>query len=227
MYCKYCGSDIKPKAKFCPNCGGPNVAAQQSGQEANQDWQQAYHYQPENYEPETYDAGQTGAPSGQDTAGQAQYQHQPQYQQYQQSQNTYQTTCQNNAPVYYVSAPGQGAYGGYGTTRVDFGEAIRRVFNHFADFNGRASLSEFWWGTLFLFIVSWAGAFIPLVNLVLWIPIMIAQLALGVRRLHDTGREGAYILMGLIPCAGFIILLVFYCSDSVGDNQWGPSYRTE
>lgn len=203
MYCKYCGSDINPKVKFCPNCGGPNTAAQQPAQEVNQDWQQTYNYQPESFQPENYNAGQPEAYDGQHTAG------------------------QNVAPVYYTPAPGQGAYGGYGTTRVDFGEAIRRVFNHFADFNGRASLSEFWWGTLFLFIVSWAGAFIPLVNLVLWIPIMIAQLALGVRRLHDTGREGAYILMGLIPCAGFIILLVFYCSESVGDNQWGPAYRTE
>lgn len=183
MYCKYCGSDINPKAKFCSNCGGPNGAAQQPVQETNQDWQQEYHYQ---------------------------------------------TTGQNGAPVYYVQTPGQGQYyGGYQGTSVDFGEAIKRVFNHFADFNGRASRSEFWWGILFLFIVSWVGVFIPLVNLVLWIPVLIAQLALEVRRLHDIGRSGVYLLLGLIPCAGIIVLLVFYCSESVGDNQWGPVYRVE
>lgn len=208
MYCKYCGSDINPKAKFCANCGGPNVAAQQSGQEASQDWQQAYNYQPESYEPETYNAGQT--------------------QSQQQSQSTYQTNGQNSAPVYYVQTPGQGQYyGGYQTTSVDFGEAIRRLFNHLFDFNGRASRSEFWWGILFLFIVSWVGAFIPLVNMVLWVPVLIAQLALEFRRLHDTGHSGVCILLGLIPCVGWIIMLVFYCSDSVGDNQWGPAYRTE
>jgi uncharacterized membrane protein YhaH (DUF805 family) len=45
-----------------------------------------------------------------------------------------------------------------------------------------------------------------------------------VRRLHDTGRPGWWILIGLIPLVGGIVLLVFAVSDSQpGSNEYGPS----
>lgn len=53
---------------------------------------------------------------------------------------------------------------------------------------------------------------------------LIPTLACGVRRLHDTGKSGAFILFGLIPFVGGIILLVFFVMDSApGDNQYGPN----
>ncbi|MEM9674902.1 MAG: DUF805 domain-containing protein, partial [Bacteroidota bacterium] len=49
------------------------------------------------------------------------------------------------------------------------------------------------------------------------------SLSLTVRRLHDTGRSGWYILIGLIPIIGSIILFVFYVENSQpGSNQYGP-----
>ena len=53
--------------------------------------------------------------------------------------------------------------------------------------------------------------------------VLIPSLAVGVRRLHDTGKSGWYILIGLIPCVGGLILLVFFVTQGdMGDNEYGP-----
>ena len=56
--------------------------------------------------------------------------------------------------------------------------------------------------------------------------VLIPTIAISVRRLHDIGRPGTWYLLNLIPVVGSIILLVWYCQDSTGDNQWGsnPKY---
>jgi uncharacterized membrane protein YhaH (DUF805 family) len=49
-------------------------------------------------------------------------------------------------------------------------------------------------------------------------------LAVAVRRLHDTGRSGWWVLIGIIPLIGDIVLLVFTVQDSQpGANQYGPN----
>lgn len=53
--------------------------------------------------------------------------------------------------------------------------------------------------------------------------LFLPSLAVAVRRLHDTGKTGWLILLGLIPFLGFIILLVFYVTEGTrGDNAYGP-----
>ncbi len=53
--------------------------------------------------------------------------------------------------------------------------------------------------------------------------IFIPNLAVAIRRLHDTDRSGWMILLGLIPLVGAIILLVFYFSEGTrGPNRFGP-----
>jgi uncharacterized membrane protein YhaH (DUF805 family) len=52
--------------------------------------------------------------------------------------------------------------------------------------------------------------------------ILIPSLAVTVRRLHDTDRTGWWLLIGMIPLIGAIVLLVFMLLDSQpGDNQYG------
>ena len=51
--------------------------------------------------------------------------------------------------------------------------------------------------------------------------LLIPSLAIAVRRLHDTGKSGWMILLGLIPFIGFIILIVFYVQPSDGPNEYG------
>lgn len=54
-------------------------------------------------------------------------------------------------------------------------------------------------------------------SLLMFIP----TLSVSIRRLHDTGKPWFYYLFGFLPIAGTIIMIIFYCQDSVGDNQWG------
>jgi uncharacterized membrane protein YhaH (DUF805 family) len=57
--------------------------------------------------------------------------------------------------------------------------------------------------------------------------VLIPSLAVSVRRLHDTNRTGWWVLIGLIPLVGTIILIVFLATDSQpGENQYGPNPKT-
>ncbi len=57
-----------------------------------------------------------------------------------------------------------------------------------------------------------------LVSLALIIP----GIAVSVRRLHDTGRSGWFLLLGFIPIVGGILLLVWMCSRGTeGPNRFG------
>ena len=53
--------------------------------------------------------------------------------------------------------------------------------------------------------------------------LIVPGLVICVRRLHDINKSGWFILIGLIPAVGGIILLVFMCMNSVDEgNQYGP-----
>lgn len=128
---------------------------------------------------------------------------------------------------------------------MSFGEAIRTCFRKYVDFNGRARRSEFWYWVLFTVLVGMAagildsafdlqprfetgeidvtasGPFASISSLALLLP----GLAVAVRRLHDRGQSGWWILLNLIPVVGSLILLfAFYIKDSEpGDNRFGPN----
>jgi uncharacterized membrane protein YhaH (DUF805 family) len=54
--------------------------------------------------------------------------------------------------------------------------------------------------------------------------VLLPTLAVGARRLHDIGRTAWWLLIGLIPIIGCIVLLVFMCLDGdEGDNKYGPN----
>lgn len=108
---------------------------------------------------------------------------------------------------------------------------------HYADFTGRARRSEYWYFVLFNFIVSILiglslGVIAGLLNVPalvylvhLWsLAVFIPSLAVSVRRLHDIGRSGWWLLLSLIPLVGAIILIIWHCTDSQpGANQYGPN----
>ena len=53
---------------------------------------------------------------------------------------------------------------------------------------------------------------------------LLPSIAVAIRRLHDTGRTGWWLLLAFIPIIGAIVLIVFYCLDSQpGDNEYGPN----
>ena len=66
-----------------------------------------------------------------------------------------------------------------------------------------------------------------IVGLILILATIIPAIAVLIRRLHDTGRSGWWALIGLIPLAGAIVLLVFTVEDSnPTENKYGPSPKS-
>jgi uncharacterized membrane protein YhaH (DUF805 family) len=109
------------------------------------------------------------------------------------------------------------------------------VLKKFAVFGGRARRKEFWvfalvnlLATLILGFVDVATglvseqAGIGLFSGIYSLGVLVPYLAVSVRRLHDTGRTGWWLLIGLIPLIGSIVLLVFFVLDGEpGQNRYG------
>lgn len=104
------------------------------------------------------------------------------------------------------------------------------AFKKYTVFDGRATRKEFWMFTLFnLSIVLVLNYVLPVINLeflgVLYgLFIIVPTLAIGARRLHDTGRTAWWLLLHLIPFLGSAILMAFAVLDSqTGTNIYGPN----
>lgn len=107
----------------------------------------------------------------------------------------------------------------------------------YADFSGRSSRKEYWMFVLFNMIFGIVaivldniigtaiyGVGYGAVYIIYLLAVMIPGLAVSVRRLHDVGKNGWFILVSLIPIIGSIWLLILMCTDSsTGDNGYGPN----
>jgi uncharacterized membrane protein YhaH (DUF805 family) len=104
------------------------------------------------------------------------------------------------------------------------------VFKKYAVFEGRARRAEYWYFLLFNLIIAFALTFLDSVlhsqipyALYLLVAI-VPSLAVSVRRLHDTGHSGWWLLLDFVPIVGAIILLIWLATDSEpGMNQYGPN----
>lgn len=104
---------------------------------------------------------------------------------------------------------------------MTFIESIRTCFMKYADFNGRATLPEFWWFVLFSFLAGAAlGLISQMLSSLLSLAILLPGLAVGARRLHDTDRSGWWQLLGLIPIVGWIILIVWCIQPANEPNRF-------
>jgi len=103
------------------------------------------------------------------------------------------------------------------------------ILERYAKFDGRAGRGEFWWFALanflvylLLVILMQVSGFFFVLYLVYVLALIVPTLAVAVRRLHDTNKSGWFLLMGLIPLVGAIILLVFYIQEGTpGPNDFG------
>jgi uncharacterized membrane protein YhaH (DUF805 family) len=113
---------------------------------------------------------------------------------------------------------------------MTFTEAIKDGFDHYVKFDGRASRPAYWWWFLFAVLVSIAANIIDaaigtfgIVSGIAGLALLLPGLSVAIRRLHDTNRSGWWILIGLIPIIGWIVLLVFYLQPSdTTENRFGP-----
>ncbi|MCL2581749.1 MAG: DUF805 domain-containing protein [Streptosporangiales bacterium] len=139
----------------------------------------------------------------------------------------YQPYPQGQPEGYGAPQGGSGQEGYLHGAPAGFGEAISLGFKNVLTFNGRASRSAFWWFFLGAFIIDLIGAIIgtaahaTAIQYIIEILVVLATLAVAVRRLHDSGKSGFWWLIGLIPIIGTITLIVFYCQDSTpGPNKY-------
>ena len=121
---------------------------------------------------------------------------------------------------------------------MSFTDAVTNVvINNYVNFEGRASRSEYWWFILFNIIVniitfaidSTLGTMITYdmgyVGLIALLALLLPSISVNVRRLHDIGKSGWWILIGIIPIVNFIgifVILVFTLMEGEEHpNQYG------
>jgi uncharacterized membrane protein YhaH (DUF805 family) len=120
---------------------------------------------------------------------------------------------------------------------ASFSTAVKRFFQKYATFSGRASRSEYWWAALFngaittvLYIMAMvmafagadpatgepgAGFFLPLILMSLYgLAVFIPGIAVSVRRLHDANFSGFMYLLVLVPFVGGLVVLIFMLMPS-------------
>src|ERR1019366_9038632 len=115
-------------------------------------------------------------------------------------------------------------------------ESYLAAMNKYADFSGRARRQEYWMFTLVLtviYAIPYVLAFATKGPLRIMCAVMLCLIALFhlvpglavyVRRLHDTGRSGWWILISFVPLIGPFLILYFHCLDGEsGTNEYGPN----
>jgi uncharacterized membrane protein YhaH (DUF805 family) len=154
---------------------------------------------------------------------------------YQQGPGGYQ-----QGPGGYQQGPGgyqqSGGYGGgprptsyLQGAPVGFADAVRGAFTHPLTLRGRASRSAFWWFQL-LAVIAYAVVSVIsdystvagiILDVIIGVPMLIANIALAVRRLHDSDHTGWWWWIGLVPLVGWIVAIVFYLLPSTpGPNRY-------
>ncbi len=103
------------------------------------------------------------------------------------------------------------------------------VLKKYAVFSGRAKRQEYWMFSLFHMIIATGLGFIEglvggpgIAGGIYCLATFLPCIGVSIRRLHDTSRSGWWLLIGLIPIIGPIILIVFFVFDSTPEeNQYG------
>jgi len=119
--------------------------------------------------------------------------------------------------------------------RVLIMEWYLAVLKNYVGFEGRARRKEFWMFTLVNFIVyivlnilsSFIGI-LAVLGFLYSLGTLLPSLAVSVRRLHDTGRCGWWVLIGFVPLIGWLVMLYFCVLDSQpGANEYGPNPKED
>jgi uncharacterized membrane protein YhaH (DUF805 family) len=109
------------------------------------------------------------------------------------------------------------------------------VLKKYTVFSGRASREEYWMFFLFNIIITLVIGLIEglvcgsgIVGMLYSLAILLPGVGVSMRRLHDTNRSGWWLIIGLVPLIGAIVLLVFMTQDSIkGENQYGTNPKNE
>lgn len=120
-------------------------------------------------------------------------------------------------------------------TPMTFINAIKTCYRKYATFKGRATRKEYWYFYLYNVLISWVllglsisfysnskvSDIILVMTIVFILFSLLPSLAVGVRRLHDTGRSGWDFMIAFIPVIGFFMVIYFLCcSSEKGINKY-------
>ena len=235
--CANCGNEIPEGTKFCTNCGAPLQSLQPPVQTVPsvtndspaQDMNDSFG------RPVTAGAG-AADPFGSSPEAAA-------------ADPFGKTAESGSAP--YGTAPQSGPSYGAGAVsggfmeavpKPSFIEAVKTCFVKYATFSGRARRSEFWYFALFIIICqALLGAIgnaifgVPenggtnILQVIFNLAVFIPQMSVSWRRMHDIGKKGTWSLIAAVPIIGWILILVWECTDShPGENEFGmsPKYPT-
>jgi len=110
------------------------------------------------------------------------------------------------------------------------------VLKKYAEFDGRSRRKEYWMFVLFNFIISIVlASFERMLGLgseygtgflstIYSIGVLIPSIAVGIRRLHDIGKSGWWLLLALLPVIGWIWIFVLLVTDGhPGSNEYGTN----
>ncbi|WP_421269923.1 DUF805 domain-containing protein [Aeromonas veronii] len=104
------------------------------------------------------------------------------------------------------------------------------VLKQYAAFSGRARRTEYWMFVLCNVIVmlllgmvdKLIGGDNELISSIYSLAVLLPSLAVAARRLHDTDRSAWWLLLGLIPIIGTLVLIYFMvCNGQQGPNRFG------
>ena len=107
---------------------------------------------------------------------------------------------------------------------MTFQESIRVCFKKYADFTGRAGRPEYWWFILFIIVAGLVASMISdVLGAVFSLATLLPSIAAAARRLHDTNRSGWWLLIGLVPVIGLIVLIVLLAQEGKGAEGVVPA----
>ena len=114
---------------------------------------------------------------------------------------------------------------------MTFGQSVSVCFSKYANFDGRASRSEYWWFYLFCILLINSLAILgaiaggmygaDILSLISSLAVVIPSFAAGARRLHDTGKSG-WRQLWAITIIGVIPLIIWLCEEGSEEaNRYG------
>lgn len=213
--CKTCGTKLSDDAEFCSICGGnaeePDMMKAPTGFD---DTEKTSILSYNSFDEETTVLNDNN----------------PYQDMYSQSPVQQESSVQTFVNPYYKQdyqdSNNQSEYGNM-SEKPSFKNCYIKFWKNYTNFSGRARRSEYWYvvsANVLVSLVSMIPYVGPVIGVLYTIAVLVPTLALMVRRLHDLGKDWYYIFFALIPLAGQIILLVWFCTDSqAGENEFGKN----
>ena len=108
---------------------------------------------------------------------------------------------------------------------VTFIEAVQLFYKNYTNFTGRATRAEYWYVVLYMVIVSIVlaifGKFGLFLSYAFSLVNLVPEIAVGIRRMHDIGKCGWWLLITLIPVIGTIWFIILCATPSKPQGYQG------